>query len=52
MELGTTLSRLYFHLTDIRQTNVIYKKILERNEWYIFHISVIFRNEYYQLAGK
>ena len=44
------LSRRYFHLNDSQQTDVINKKILERNEWFIFHISVIFRNECYQLA--
>jgi hypothetical protein len=45
-----TLSRRHFYLNDTRQNNVINKKILDRNEWYIFHISVIFRNDYYQLA--
>jgi hypothetical protein len=44
------LSRRHFHLTDRQQNSVISKKILERNKWYIFHISVIFRNDCCHLA--
>jgi len=44
------ISRRHFRLTDSQQNSVINRKILEINEWYTFHISVLFRNDCYQLA--